>query len=397
MIHASPRFERIALVVVSIGFVVVSSALAWVLWRGGGLELRHEEAQPIAEALQGETEASHGAWPPVATDLASGLASSRDAGSLPRDAALDAALDDAGPPLPAPVERAGFHVRQGSRDGLYYLEVVIGDASFDDRLPMVVMIHGRGGSAQIPGGPFLGLSHPVRVIVPQAPDRLGQGWQWLPVYVGQGLVDRLASTLFQTTARLAAMLRALAADRPTVGRIIVSGFSQGGLITLTMALYDDDLVGHAFPLASWIPPPLEPVDRRVDLDYPTIRSMHGTADAVIPVGPTRAMYERLAALGYDVELVEFPGVGHAITPAQNQLFHHWLDAAVCRTVGDEVGAVLAEIEALRVLEADLPDAGYPDDVPRIDADLDAWDEPTLDVGARLRRRGRERDASTASP
>ncbi|GAB4210422.1 MAG: hypothetical protein OHK0013_31030 [Sandaracinaceae bacterium] len=366
------RAERIALVIVSTLLLASSGALVWLLWDRGRLELRHEESHPIAAALQGETEELVGAWPPVAGGLGQALAQTADGGSddAGADGGADASADDAGPPLPPPIEELGYRARQGERDGLFYLEVVIGDADFDDPLPMLVMIHGRGGSAQIPGGPFLGLTHPVRVIVPQAPDRLGNGWQWLPVYVGQGLVDRLSATLFQTANRLAAMLRGVRDERPTVGKLIVSGFSQGGLLTLTLAIHHDDLVGYAFPLASWMPPPLEPSYRRTDLAYPRIRSMHGTADRIIPLAPTRALFDRLASLGFDVELVEFPDVEHAISSDQNAVFHEWLEHAVCRTVGDDACALAAELEALRLRGLELPDAGLPDG-GGIDADLDA--------------------------
>ncbi len=374
------RAERTALLIVSTLLVVVSLALVWTLGKERLLDLG-DDTYAIAASLLGTEDDPQSAWPPVAGSLEDELDRALDAGVGAVDASLavDASID-AGPPLPPPVDELGYRVRQGSQDGLYYLEVVIGDADFDDPLPMLVMIHGRGSSAQIPGGPFLGLSHPVRIIVPQAPDRLGSGWEWLPVYVGQGLVDRLSSTLFQTASRLAAMLRTLSRERPTVGRLIVSGFSQGGLLALTLALYHDDLVGNAFPLSSWLPPPLEPPYRRNDLLYPRIRAMHGADDTVIPIGPTRSLFSRLFDRGFDVELVEFPGVGHTMTSDENALFHRWLEAAVCRTVGDEVGAILADIEALRLLERDVPDAGYPDDVPRFDASLDAG--PLLEAGSR---------------
>ncbi|MBX7195050.1 MAG: hypothetical protein K1X94_23555, partial [Sandaracinaceae bacterium] len=77
--------ERIALLVVSSLLAVVTGALAWVLWRDSGLELRNIEAHPIAEALQAETEAAEGVWPPVAGGLAPALVAGRDAGQA-RDA-----------------------------------------------------------------------------------------------------------------------------------------------------------------------------------------------------------------------------------------------------------------------------------------------------------------------
>jgi phospholipase/carboxylesterase len=208
----------------------------------------------------------------------------------------------------------------------------------------------------------------VRVIVPQAPDRLGDGYEWLPVYVGQGLVDRLSATLFQQASHVASLLRSLAQDHPTTGRVIVSGFSQGGLLTITLALYHDDVVGEAFPLACWLPPPLVPTYRRADLIYPRIRSMHGTADPTIPLGPTEELFRSLVSLGFDATLVTFPDAVHTITDDENALFHVWLEAAVCRAVGDLACEMTAEETARGMHPTDdvALDAGPKD----VDAGLD---------------------------
>ena len=343
--------EHIVLGMVTLLLVGTSTGLGWLLWSRSRIDPRFEEAHPIATELQGELEEESGAWPPMV------------GATVMDDAGADTS-EDAGPEalLPEPLDTPGYIAREGERDGIRYLEVVVGDAQFDDALPMLVMIHGRGGRAQVPGGPFLGLSYPVRIIVPQAPEPLGQGFQWLPVYVGQGLVDRISSTLFQTTSRLASVLRALREERPTIGKVIVSGFSQGALLTLALAIHHDDLVGHAFPLASWMPPPLVPACRRPDLTYPRIRSMHGTADTTIPLAPTRDLFGRLSGMGFDVELVEFEGVQHVISDDENAVFHHWLNAAICTTLGDVECAVESENQAAIVRQIELPDAGlgFPD-------------------------------------
>ncbi len=287
-------------------------------------------------------------------------------------------------PLPTPPpDTDTFRVRQEERAGIYYLEVVIGAAAFDDALPMLVVLHGRGGSAQIPGGPFLGLTHPVRVIVPQAPDPLGAGYEWLPVYVGQGLVDRLSSTLFAQASRVASLVRSIAHDRGARGRVIASGFSQGGLLTITLALYHDDVIGEAFPLACWLPPPLVPTYRRTDLVYPRLRSMHGTADTTIPLGPTEDVFRRLDGLGFDATLVPFEGVTHTISDEENALFHVWLEAAVCRAVGDADCERAAEQAALEMLPASTIglDAGVKDDAGAGADDADLADASEDDAGA----------------
>jgi phospholipase/carboxylesterase len=263
-------------------------------------------------------------------------------------------------PLPSD-DLQGVLVRRGAFEDIHYIEVVIGAATFDDPMPIVFVLHGRGGVAMLPGGPFIGLTHAIRVIVPQAPGRLGSGWEWLPVSVGSGLVDRLASSLFQVSSRLAAMIRAVSRERPTIGRAIVTGFSQGGLVTYALALHHDDVVSHAFPLSTWLPPPLEPLYRRDDLVYPTIRSMHGSADPVIPVAPTRELVDRLRGRGFDVELHEFAGVRHEMSAEMDALFHLWLEQAVCDVVGDATCARGPEPVDAGVLDgAVAEDGGAPD-------------------------------------
>jgi phospholipase/carboxylesterase len=165
--------------------------------------------------------------------------------------------------------------------------------------------------------------------------------------------------------------------------VIVSGFSQGGLLTLSLALFHDDVVGEAFPLASWLPPPLEPLYRRSDLRYPRIRSMHGTADPTIPIDPTAQLFARLATRGFDVTFVPFEGVVHTISDEENALFHLWLEAAVCRATGDTFCEQAAE-HAARDLRPDAltPDAG-PEDAA---VEPDAWIEDAgTDAGRRRRR------------
>jgi phospholipase/carboxylesterase len=358
--------------------IIEIALVAVVLVLGGTILYREVMApveplsHPIAAAIVQEP-AETNAWPPRGSELGQvtspSVAVSAISASERFDAGPDTSMIDAGPPLPEPPpDSPTFVVRQEERDGIYFLEVVIGDATLRDELPMLVVLHGRGGSAQIPGGPFLGLTHPVRVIVPQATERLGEGYEWLPVYVGEGLVDRLSSTLFAQASRVAALVRQLSEERPTTGRVIVSGFSQGGLLSITLALYHDDLIGEAFPLACWLPPPLVPTYRRADLAYPRIRSMHGTADTTIPFGPTRDLFTHLASLGFDVTLVPFEGVAHTISADENALFHVWLDAAVCRAVGDGDCEDAAEATARALLPIDV--------VTRTDdaaVDLDASD------------------------
>lgn len=341
--------RTIATIVVIVTAVLAFAALLWFLIPSD---------QPRYEALfaADHTEES---WPPVApTSLADELAETE---AMRRIGLAGLVLD-----AEVPAQRGatpGLMVRTSTAQGLYYIEAVFGrDVTFDDPMPMAMLIHGRGDRARIPGGPFWGLDTPLRVIVPQAPDPLGNGFEWLPVRVGQNLVDRLTTSLMARAAQLASLLRQLMTDLPTAGRALVVGFSQGGLLTFTLATHYPDVVSAAFPLAAWLPPALVPPYARDVFPYPRIRGVHGTADTVIPLGPTEELYDTLSGRGLDAELLTFDGVAHEMSEDMNTQLHEWLREAL-------VGVVEAGI-AEGVLDGGMPPCEpYPS----------AW-PPSLDGG-----------------
>jgi phospholipase/carboxylesterase len=222
----------------------------------------------------------------------------------------------------------GVRVRQGMAEDLSYFEIILGDADFDAALPLVVLLHGRGDRPRIPGGPFGGVPIPMRLVIPRGPLRLGAGFAWMLSSVTHGQPDLLASELRERTHHVAALIRTLHATRPTIGRPVVAGFSQGALLAFSLALHRPDVVGRVFPLAGWLPPTLMPVSPVAPELRVPIRTVHGTEDSVIPIGPTREVVALLRALEWDVELREFEGVGHVISPEMNATFEAWLEESL---------------------------------------------------------------------
>lgn len=234
--------------------------------------------------------------------------------------------------LPPPPETArgdgdDAEVAYGEVDGIRYLEMVFGEADPDEPLVTLWIFHGRGDRARVPGGPFWDLPRPVRIFVPQAPAPLGEGYSWLPYRVGEGRTAELAAALEATADRLARIIARFAEERPTAGRPIVTGFSQGGHLTYALALRHPELVGYALPNAGWLPPMSLP-----SLDepgrFPPIRSLHGTADARVPHGPTAALIEALTTAGLDASLEPFEGVGHEMTGEMDARFRALLERAL---------------------------------------------------------------------
>lgn len=221
----------------------------------------------------------------------------------------------------------GLSVRQMELAGITYLEVVPEGVSFEARLPTIVSIHGRGDGPELPRGRFLDIPEDVRLILPKAEAPLGDGFTWLPVSAAKGESRKLVRSLRDTAARLAAFLDELPGAHPTAGEPIVTGFSQGGMLTFTLATHHPEVLGAAFPVAGWLPPSLIP-DAPATGRLPLLRAMHGTDDPVLLSRRTRRTVNQLRDHGFSIMYREFPAVGHEMNGEMRGVLRTWIRAAV---------------------------------------------------------------------
>jgi len=240
--------------------------------------------------------------------------------ALPRPPTLEDGLDDPVPPV---------SIREGEAAGLYYLEATVGAVDPDAPLPLVVVLHGLGDRPHVLDAPYFGTPDPVRLIQPRAPRAFGEGYAWIPHRVAEGRTRTLAEHAAAAADRLGRFLDQVQRQRPTRGRPIVTGFSQGGIVAFTLAIRHPDQLGAVFPVSGWLPPPLwprEPV--RGGARRLPIHAIHGDADPVVPVAPTRRAVTHLASIGFAVSLREVPGARHERTEAMDVLLHDRLSRAV---------------------------------------------------------------------
>jgi phospholipase/carboxylesterase len=196
---------------------------------------------------------------------------------------------------------------------IHYVEVLLGGAAAGDTLPMIVAIHGRGDDPRNFGHLFDNFDAPARLILPRGLAASDDGgWLWFTERARTTEVDALARGIANAADQLAPAITELASTRPTLGKPIVTGFSQGGMIAFAIAVAHPDAIGLALPIGGSLPPPLVPA--RKPASAPPIVAFHGTDDAAVPYPPTQAAVAELAKLGFDVELRTYPGVGHVITP-----------------------------------------------------------------------------------
>jgi phospholipase/carboxylesterase len=223
--------------------------------------------------------------------------------------ALRACQRDHRPPAgetPAPVSSA-----PAEPSGVRYLERVTGGASPSDTLPLILGIHGFGGSPEDFGGVLTGFSAPARVILPYGtiPIRSGHAWFTLP---DPSRPEPAGAGVRRAADRLAALLAEIVRTRPTAGKPIVVGFSQGGMLSYAMAALHPEAVGAAFPLGGLLQPDLWPAAWPPGQPKIPIRAFHGDSDPRVSIDDDRATARHLRDIGLPVELVEYPGVGHSV-------------------------------------------------------------------------------------
>jgi phospholipase/carboxylesterase len=109
-------------------------------------------------------------------------------------------------------------------------------------------------------------------------------------------------------------------------RLVVGGFSQGGIMSLTLLLTQPALLHAVLVLHSRLLPQALAVSAPMaSLAGRKAWVSHGVHDNVIPLASAHAMRAHLVTTPVELSYAEFPGM-HEIRPAELQAAMAWLDA-----------------------------------------------------------------------
>ncbi len=175
---------------------------------------------------------------------------------------------------------------------------------------LLLLFHGVGASAAdlLPLAEWLGDAMPDLVVVSvQAPDASGPGWQWFSV---QGVTEanRPARVAVAMPAFVSRVRRWQCWAGIDAAKTTLVGFSQGAIMGLAALQRETEpLAGRLFALSGRFAsaPVRAPNGTRVHL-------LHGDSDPIMPVRLAEEARSQLAALGADVTLDCFPGLGHGV-------------------------------------------------------------------------------------
>lgn len=182
--------------------------------------------------------------------------------------------------------------------------------------PVIVALHGYGGTPEPLAELYRSSASRLGavLVVPRGQEAVGQGYGW-------GIVEQAEYLVEQAIARTAA-------ERP-IGPVVLTGFSQGAGVALTMAARHPERYAGVVAVAGWFEERLVQLPERVPPIYPRFFFMNGELDEA--AANNRRAAHRLESLGAQARVRLYPGAGHEFPPQESR--ERELDLALRFTLG----------------------------------------------------------------
>ncbi|MEO7793467.1 MAG: alpha/beta hydrolase-fold protein [Thermoanaerobaculia bacterium] len=170
-------------------------------------------------------------------------------------------------------------------------------------LPLIVALHGYGGTPEPIAELYRASASRLGAIlvVPRGQETVGRGFGW-------GIVEQAEYLVLQAIDRAAA-------ERP-VGPVVLTGFSQGAGVALTMARRYPGKFAGVVAVAGWFEERLAPVPLRVLTPFPRFAFLNGELDEA--AANNRRSAKQLDKAGAAVRVRIYPGLGHEFPPVEER-------------------------------------------------------------------------------
>jgi len=196
---------------------------------------------------------------------------------------------------------------------------------------VVIWLHGLGADGHDfePIVPELKLPGelPVRFVFPHAPEIAVSAFggqvarAWFDFNPG-GAAD--LPGMKKSTLQVRDLIQAEIDNGIPPERIVLAGFSQGGVLALNTGLHYHRKLAGILALSTFLAPGQEQDAKaaRANANTP-ILMCHGQHDPVLPMAMGKSAYDQLRGAGYDIEWHEYP-MGHEVCMAEIQIISAWL-------------------------------------------------------------------------
>lgn len=200
-----------------------------------------------------------------------------------------------------------------------------------DSVGTVIWMHGLGADATDfePLVPMLDLDKPLRFVFPNAPERA--------VTVNGGMVMRAwydidpaspvagDDDIRESAAQIVDLIQREIDQGCSADRIVLAGFSQGGVIALHQGLRHMDELAGIMALSTYIHDHEHLLDEIsfANASIPIFMA-HGMSDAMIPIARAVTSRQALEQLNYQVQWQQY-GMGHQVCPEEIADIAGWLN------------------------------------------------------------------------
>ncbi|MEA2165792.1 MAG: phospholipase/carboxylesterase [Thermoanaerobaculia bacterium] len=192
----------------------------------------------------------------------------------------------------------------------------------DDEMPLVILMHGRGADANDLADIAPMIDDGYRFVFPNAAKKFEPapgysfGWSWFDGWPPEG------NSIVDSRTKMLALIDELVARYPTPeGKIVIAGFSQGGMMAIDVGFRTKQKVAGVVVMSGAIFEAGMP-DLRAQKDLPVLL-IHGTQDDMIAVVNARRTRLILEEHGVRPEYHELP-MGHHVTPESLDVVREFL-------------------------------------------------------------------------
>ncbi len=196
---------------------------------------------------------------------------------------------------------------QHGSPSLHTVEFSTGTPHLSKDAPTIIAIHGLGDTAQNFSRVFRRAPIDAHWVIPQAPTPYGRGYSWFPVRVPLDPQENLAPGVETAAQQLDALIGLFQSRRAMTGPLIVTGFSQGGVLSFALAVRNGHPISASIPIAGALPI-RTPVNRKT---VPVV-AIHGDQDRIVPIMSGAKAVRRIQEAGGQATLITIPNVGHRI-------------------------------------------------------------------------------------
>ena len=197
----------------------------------------------------------------------------------------------------------------------------------------VIWLHGLGAD----GNDFVPivqeLSLPplgIRFVFPHAPMRpvtLNGGFvmrAWYDIVLQDLAMKEDESGLRQSQEMIEQLIAKEKSRGVPMSRIVIAGFSQGGVIALQTGLRQSERLAGVMSLSAYLPLPskIEKERNAANQNVPIFLG-HGIADTMVPLSLGIASRDQLLKLGYDIDWHQYP-MPHSVCAEELEDISAWL-------------------------------------------------------------------------